>query len=79
MNNERKTDTEKKQQRKEVLAIRDHMPEQEWLEKSRRIVTGIMEHPAFHAAEHVLCYVNYKKEVREMNFVYRIALNNVMS
>ena len=48
--------------RREVLAVRNQMPERIWADKSRRIEERILAHPALTAAEHILCYVNYQKE-----------------
>lgn len=59
----------KKELRKEVLACRAAMPEHEWQEKSAQIRSRILSLPAFLAAEHVLCYVNYKKEAETLTLL----------
>lgn len=60
---------EKKQLRREVLAVRESMPEQEWQEKSKQIEAALMKHPVFQNAEYILSYVNYKKEVETVSLI----------
>jgi len=59
----------KKDIRKEILAIRESMEEQAWREKSRRIIGTLTGHPRFLSAEHILCYVNYRREVETTAFL----------
>lgn len=69
MQNAVKKDIDKKELRKEVLAVRDNMPEPEWQEKSRRIEVALMKLPEFQLSEHILCYVNYKREVKTLSLI----------
>lgn len=69
MQNAVKKDIDKKELRKEVLAVRDNMPESEWQEKSRRIEVALMKLPEFQSSEHILCYVNYKREVKTLSLI----------
>lgn len=64
-----KQSAEKRKLRKEVLSYRDAMPDREWQEKSAQIMDRVLQLPAFQRAEHILCYVNYKKEVETLTLI----------
>lgn len=64
----------KKDIRREVLALRNELPQAQRNEKSRRIQERLMTHPAFLTAGSVLCYVTYKSEV-ETEWLIRESLS----
>lgn len=64
-----KQSAEKRKLRKEVLSYREAMPDREWQEKSAQIMDRVLQLPAFQRAEHILCYVNYKKEVETLTLI----------
>ncbi len=53
---------EKERIRKRILALRAQMDDGEWAEKSGRIAARLLRHPLYRGAEHILCYVSYRKE-----------------
>lgn len=62
-------DKTKKEIRREVLAVREAMDETVWKESSRRIVQNLIRHALFAAAEHILCYASYQREVETAEFL----------
>ncbi|MCM1200486.1 MAG: glutamate-5-semialdehyde dehydrogenase [Bacteroides fragilis] len=64
----------KKELRKQILALRDAMPEEEREEKSSRITETLLALPLYREAEAVLTYVNYLSEVNTTDLV-----NNALS
>lgn len=62
---------QKQEIRREALAARNQMSERIWADKSRRIEECILMHPALTAAEHILCYVNFHREVETVYLMER--------
>lgn len=79
MQSEKKQDIEntqlcKKLLRKEVLSVREQMTEHEWQEKSRKIEAAFLALPEYQEAEHILCYVSYKREVDTCSLIKKSLL-----
>lgn len=54
---------EKQEIRKQILALRESISEEEWREKTRHVAGKVMEHPAFLRAETIYCYIDFRREV----------------
>lgn len=71
MQSEPKRDIEKKLLRKEMLELRDRMPEKEWQEKSQKIEAAFLKLPEYQSAEYILCYVNYRNEAETRSLLQK--------
>ncbi|MDE5933287.1 MAG: 5-formyltetrahydrofolate cyclo-ligase [Lachnospiraceae bacterium] len=60
---------EKRKLRKQILALRDAMPIEEWEEKSRQITETLVSTAYYKEADSILTYVNYKSEVNTTDLV----------
>ena len=59
----------KREIRREGLAVRESLDKTIWKESSRQIGAKLTKHPLFTAAEHILCYVSYKREVETVELL----------
>lgn len=71
MQSEIKKDTEKKLLRKEVISLRDALPKEEWQKKSSRIEEVFLTLPEYQSAEHLLCYADYRNEVKTRSLIVK--------
>jgi len=55
--------TQKRALRREILSLRSAMEHEDWEKQSRQIKEALLCHPYYRAAQHILCYVNYRGEV----------------
>lgn len=60
---------EKRELRKQILALRDAMPMDEREEKSHRIMRALISMPLYDQSDSILTYVNYQSEVNTTDLV----------
>lgn len=58
--------------RKKMLLLRGEMTDEECMKKSRLILEKLLTLPSVQKAEYILCYVDYKSEVRTKALIERL-------
>ncbi len=62
---------DKKRLRKQILAVRDAMPQEMYRESCRQILETLLEMQSYRESDTILTYVNYRSEVRTTDLVNR--------